>query len=120
MDNTYRNKPFKSLQKKWYRILKETGFDDLEASGELYQPNLRTVGWQNQEQIRNFFLKLDDFLTNTTGISAVNRQVLEMWSAGKSQQEISNVTNLAISNVKNIVYKYKQIVLSYDSTVINN
>jgi hypothetical protein len=100
------------LKAQWKRKLAKSGFQDIESpSGELHQPNIRTVAWVNRDAIREFFLKLDQYLAKHDGIPPLHRKVLELYSAGVYIVDIVESVHRSRTTVKNIIRRYKRIVL---------
>lgn len=111
---TYNSKEFKKTQLDWYKKLKSSGFKDIEDKHEnLYQPNLRTIAWQNRDLIREFFFSLDDYLNTTKNLPPKHRRILRLWSSGMHLIDISRKTKISIAVINRVVCKYKKIVLSY-------
>ncbi len=109
---------FEKLKVKWYKKLADSGFKDIEYSnGSLYQHNLRTIGWDNRDRIRDFFLKLDSYLANSPDIPFKHKKLLMLWSKGKSFTYIAENVELSVSHVKKLVSNYKQLIVSGE---INN
>lgn len=101
------SRDFKTLQKLWYSKLKESGFDDIEnEDGKLYQPDNRTINFQNQEAIREYYLQLDDRLTHDQTIKSTDRSVLELYREGQYIKQIAKQLDLSISSVQRIIKKY--------------
>ncbi len=114
----YNTKEFKQLREHWYKKLADEGFDDLERSSQtgrysdiLKTPDKRTVAWQNQLVIRDFYLALDTYLT-TAEIPERDRRILELWSEGTYLIDIARQSNLSYKTIKNIIAKYKAIIIS--------
>lgn len=107
-----KTKEFIALKRLWYAKLRDMGFDDIETEDErLYQPDLRTISWSNHEEIRNYFLFMDAYLTHHPDISNRDRQVLESYSAGSYLVDIVKNTGLSQSTIQRIIAKHKAIVL---------
>ncbi len=112
--SVYNSKEFKKLQISWYKKLKEEGFENLEDVNEnLYYPNLRTIAWRNRDSIREFFFKLDDYLHKVKGIPRKHRNVLKKWSEGIYLVEISKELKIPLPTCKQIVGKYKKIIINW-------
>ena len=110
--NNFKSKEFKELQTKWYKKLKDDGFNDLEDRyGNLFQHNLRTIAWRNHDAIREFFFSLDEYL-NITIVPDRDRTVLALWSDGMYLVDITKITEIPYPTIKKIIYKYRQIVLN--------
>lgn len=107
------SKSFKQLKLEWYSKLKDNGFKDLEDSkGNLYQPNLRTITWQNKERILEFFLSVGSYLNSDTYIRGKDRVILVLWSNGRKLTEISSITGVSYSQIRVIINKHKKVILS--------
>lgn len=113
MYNPYRSKEFKKLQSEWYKKLADTGFDDIEyANGQLYQPNLRTLAWENRDAIQEFFDHVLSYLNDsTTQLTPTETTILNMWAFGHYLTEISAKIDMDYQKVAQTVYRHKKIVL---------
>lgn len=110
--NSYNTKSFKKLKQNWYKQLKDSGFKDLEShKGNLYQPNLRTIRWRNQDLVKDFFFTLDNFLEHDARISHREWLVLQNWTKGVYLIDISRKTHIPIITVNRIVKKYRIFVI---------
>lgn len=113
--NQFESADFKKLKHEWYRKLKDHGFKDIEDKrGNLFVHNTRTISWKNQERIKNFYLKLDSYISNST-LPESHKQVLEMWSTGIYLVDIAKNVNKSLSYVKGIAYLYRNLVLESES-----
>lgn len=99
---------YKEIAKEWNKKLAEEGMPE-----EPLVHNTRTIAWENQDKIRDFFLKLDTYLTNTQGIKLKYRRILELWSEGKASiTDIANEVELTERQVFKVIKKYKALILS--------
>lgn len=105
---------FIALQKKWYKILSQSGFKDQENKhGELKRHETRTIAWANRDKIRDFFLKLDEYLTkHGHEISIEHRTVLGLYTQGLSLGEICKLVKPCRTKVAKIIREYKQRILA--------
>lgn len=99
-----------SLKKLWYDKLKNTGFVDLEDENQnLYCPNVRTIAYENQEVIREFFLRLDEYLTsNFNSIKPMHRIVLELYSSGARIKFIADQIKRSRQRVHQIIAQHRK------------
>lgn len=105
---------FEQLKKKWYDQLKAKGFNDIEKpTGELYQPELRTIAWANRDVIREFFLKLDEYLNKHRHEMPVKDQVImDLFSKGLKLKDICALVKPCRTRVCAIIRYYKHLVLT--------
>ncbi len=103
---------YAKLKAQWDRKLAKSGFEDIETpTGELTHHNIRTLAWANRDIILEFFLKLDTYLVKTSDLPSLHRKVLELYSAGKYINEITTAVHRSRTTVKNIIKKYKILIL---------
>ena len=104
-----------SLQQEWAQKLKDSGFNDIEnKKGQIKTPDLRTQNFQDREILLEFFLSLDNYLTNTTdSIHPAKRRILELYSAGTYIKVIAKTMSLSTATVKNVIKHYKDQVLRF-------
>lgn len=108
----FRAKDFKSLKAVWYRKLRKSGFKDAEnGHGELETPTVRSIAWQNQDRIRDYFLCLDEYLGNHQNIPSKDRKVLELYTQGEYLVNIAKKLKVSESWVQKTVRKYKDVIL---------
>lgn len=103
---------YNTLKVEWEAKLKASGFEDIEKStGALKTYDRRTLAWENRELILEFFLKLDQYLTKNGNIDQLDRQTLELYSAGKRIKYITEVTHRSDAWVRSTIRKYKRMIL---------
>lgn len=107
---------YNTLKVEWEAKLKEsykaTGDVDIEKpSGALKTYDRRTLAWENREIILEYFLKLDQYLTKNGNIDQLDRQTLELYSAGKRIKYITEVTHRSDAWVRSTIRKYKRMIL---------
>lgn len=91
----------------------DSGFDDLEDTrGNLKSPDSRTIAFQNQEQIREFFLTLDCFMTHFPEMPKFAYKVMSMYSEGIMVKDIVKASRSSDKHVRNTIKHYKLIVLA--------
>lgn len=113
MSTKTRSSEYDHLKKFWYEKLEQSGFVDIEDSKQrLKNPNIRTLGYANKEKIRDFFLKLDTFLTETQNLTEINRKVLELYSSGCRIKNIAFIVKRTPRTIHKIITKYKKIILN--------
>lgn len=101
----------RELKKEWYRRLQTEGFVDIEDSKHrLKSKDRRTIAFENRDQIRDFFLDLDAFITNSPDLNPLHRQILELYSSGTYVKYIALTVNKSLARVKQIIGHYKTIV----------
>lgn len=99
------------LQAQWDQILKEAGFKDIEdRRGNLKKHDTRTIAYQNQSKIREFFLKLDHLLTIYHEMPRFERQVLERYSQGYHIKQIVKETHASDRHVRNVIDRYHGLI----------
>jgi hypothetical protein len=107
-------KEFQKLRRLWRKNLEESGFSDCEdQKGRLKRPDNRTIGFQNRERIRNFFMALDHYLTDHPDLPRRERYVLSLYSEGWPLIEIAHAAEIGLTQTKAIFRKYKPIILEY-------
>jgi len=116
MPKFFQTKEFQALNREWKVKLAKDGFHDIENEREalVQKHDSRTVSFRNRTKIRDFYLKLDHYLTNTPGVPDKHRQVLALYAVGtfiKGKKGIVAQTGLTHKQVRNIVDKYKAILL---------
>jgi hypothetical protein len=110
----FKTQEFLSLQKEWREKLSRGGFADIEdPKGHLKTPDRRTIGFQNRDRIRDFFMDLDHYLTEHPEIPAEHRSVLEMYSEGFYLVHISKECKMSLTKVKVIISTYKKRIASF-------
>lgn len=103
---------YSKLKTEWEAKLKASGFEDIEKpTGALKTYDRRTLAWENKELILEFFLKLDQYLTKNGNIDQLDRQTLELYSAGKRIKHITEVTHRSDAWVRSTIRKYKRMIL---------
>lgn len=114
MSKFYGGNEFKALALEWRKKLEESGFQDCESKKEdLNRHNRRTIAFDNRDSIRDFFISLDHFLTNTQ-IPIRDRQVLELYSQGIKVKGVHGIVQRigwSQSTVRRTIQKYKLILL---------
>lgn len=104
---------FKEEKKKWDKILKDSGFEDQELpSGELRSHDTRSLAFENRDMIRDFFLKLDSYLSKATDLKPLYRQILELYSKGTYINDIVKEVGRSRKTVSEIIRRYKKLILS--------
>lgn len=112
MSSQFRQQKFRDLQSQWYEKLKESGFNDIENKKEkLKEYDRRTISFDNRDIIRDFFIRLDHFVTNSSNIPKLHRQILELYSDGRYLGEIAKQVRCSRSKIKLVVYHYKKLII---------
>lgn len=115
MAKFWNTKEFKSLRGEWYKKLEESDFKSIEDNnGRLWQPNLRTITFDNRGRILDFFLKLDSFLTNSEGLPSKHRRILELYSQGvkiKGAKGIIERVGMSDKYIRNVINYYKRLLI---------
>lgn len=106
----YQTKEFKALDAEWKAKLEEEGFQDLEKRKDFSQWNRRTIAYQNSETIRDFFIRLDHFLTEHPEIPDLHRKILSLYSEGRIVRHICRLVGRSYTTVRNIIRKYKAML----------
>lgn len=98
----FQSRQFKKLQSKWYGILKETGFQDIEdASGNLtdhqsVQDFAQRIGFRAGlvEEIQDYFSWACEMVWRGRFKSAQDRMIWRLHAEGKSSRKIQEKTGL--------------------------
>lgn len=102
----------KLLQRDWYLKLKKDGFIDIEdEKGNLKQHNTRTISFENQELIREFFTNLGHYLAHNWDIPDLHRKILELYCRGMHIKAIGEKVNRTSRTIYDIVNIYKIKIL---------
>jgi hypothetical protein len=116
----YETTDFKQLQELWDKKLEDDGFIDQEDSNKvLKQENDRsTISFEARDRILYFFNKLDHYLNNIENPAKIpnkDREILELYSDGvhvKGKNGIVEQTGWSDKTIRNLINKYKKIVLA--------
>lgn len=110
----YETPEFKKINTEWKAKLKTSEFEDIErADGSLKDLNRRTISFDNRDQIRDFFLKLSEYLQYTK-LSKDHRQILSLYAEGvhiRGPNSITEQTGWSDKTVRIIISKHKKIIL---------
>ena len=108
-------KPSRALQAQWNAKLKASGFEDIEDSaGRLKSPDGRTIAFESQELIRDFFLSLSSWLNDKDSpadVPADHRKILELYINGvhvKGENGICEQTGYSDRGVRYVIEKYSK------------
>lgn len=106
-------KSFKALKAHWDAKLKKDGFVDIEdAHGRLKQHNTRTIAFDFRDDIRDYFIALDHYITaHESTIPALELRILRLHSAGVHRIQIQKAVGIGETKVKKILRHYREIVL---------
>lgn len=111
----YQTKEFKAINSRWRELLEVSGFEDIESEREnLKTYDRRTQNFDQSEDLLNFYLAIDNYLTNTSSIPAKHRQLLELYTKGMYLTDISKKLKRSYSWVKLIIKDYKRLFLYKD------
>ena len=104
---------FRELERIWRRKLKQDKFQDIEDRKErLIEKNKRTIAYENQELIRDYFLDLDHFMTHFPEMPKFERQVMELYCRGIYICDIAKQTRVKRLKVFRIVRRYKDLIIA--------
>ena len=107
-------KDLMSLQNMWDKILKDSGFNDIEDKHvNLKRHDTRTQSFQNQAEIRELFLILDNLLAVADGLPKFERKVLELYSQGTRINVIVSKTRASDRHVRNVIKRYQVICKAF-------
>ena len=132
MPKYYNTPEFKALSQEWQQKLKAEGFSDIEnttpkaqrpseyslraefrSNIRSGQPRREFVSTQNARRLRDFFAKLDGYLSDsTTKLPPVDRLMLELWSQGRHIVDIAQECQCNERTVRRRLARYKKIVLA--------
>ena len=119
MPKYYNTPEFKALSQEWQQKLRAEGFSDIEnTTPKAYmhqsgQPRRELVSTQNARRLRDFFAKLDGYLSDsTTKLPPVDRLMLELWSQGRHIVDIAQECQCNERTVRRRLARYKKIVLA--------
>lgn len=121
----YQKKEFKKLHSEWMDRLAKDGFEDHEnRKEELKQHDRRTISWQNQLRIKNFYDEISEYLSRheldivleggmtLKAITALDcpvyLKVLLGISEGFYLSEISIAVGRDYSTVREVIYEFKR------------
>lgn len=106
-------KGFKALKADWDEKLRKNGFVDIEDSfGRLKQHNTRTISFDFRDDIRDYFIALDHYVTDhESQIPTTDLRILKLHSAGIHRREIQKLMKLGETKVKKILRHYREIIL---------
>lgn len=108
-----KQRKLKELTDKWYDLLKKDGFVDIEDSRQrLKNKDHRTIGFQNQEIIRNFFLALDSYLI-TAELEPLHRNILQLYTQGIFLKEIARRVGRSEPRIRQIIKHYKEVIIAF-------
>jgi len=120
MSQFYRTKEFHDLSKEWRARLIESGFEDLEDAQEnLKSKDKRTIAYENQDEIREFFLRLDHFMYFYPEMPRFERTVMELYSQGVYIKTIVKRVRASDKKVRNVVSRYKKLILAINRLLLN-
>lgn len=106
-------KSFKALKAEWDAKLIKDGFIDIEdAHGRLKSHDTRTVSFDFRDDIRDYFIALDHYITDhETELPATHMRILKLYSAGIHRVKIQELTGFGQTKVKKILRHYREIIL---------
>lgn len=108
-----RSKDFKRLRDEWTKKLAESGFSDLEdKKGNLKQYDIRTISFQNRDEICAFFLTLDHLMFHYPEMPQDEKAVLALWTQGIYATEIARRLSFGRTKVKLIIGRYKHLIVA--------
>lgn len=109
---------FAKIKQEWDQVLTKHGFKDIEySSGQLKNYDRRTVGFDNQQIVLNFFLRLDQFMNHYKAMPKQDRLVMSLYSEGRPIPEIVQVSKVSRRKIFYIVERYKKLVLVIDQMI---
>lgn len=115
----YKDPEFKQLADQWRERLSEEGFDDLEDLKEnLKNPDIRSLGFQDQHNVCGFFLRLDTLLYHYPDCPRFERRVLELYSAGVHIKNIVKAVKGSDKTVRRVVMRYKKLILAINRMIL--
>ncbi len=106
------------LKAEWDLRLKQDGFNDIEdARGNLKVHNRRTIAFDFRDDIRDYFIALDHYITRheediASKIPNMHLQILKLHSSGMHNCEIQKVVKYGQTKIKKILRHYKKIILN--------
>ncbi len=99
------------LRDTWTKKLAESGFQDIEdKKGNLKQPDRRSIAFDNRDLIRDFFIRLDHFLTENKDIPILHWQVLTLYSEGLYIPKICNLVGKGRTFVCKVILYYRNLL----------
>lgn len=109
----YESPAFKELEKVWREKLKQSKFPDIEDSKErLKNPDNRTIAYENQDKIRDFFLSIDSFIAHYPDMPKFERKVMELYSRGIFIRSIVKQLRSSDKHVRNVIKRYKGLIMA--------
>lgn len=107
----YRTKEFRRLNSEWRERLAKEGFVDQEnEKEELKTHDRRTVRFDDREELRDYFMRLDHFLTNVHAFNRTHQRVLKDYSEGKPGEEIAKAAQISKRSMWKIIAWYKRLL----------
>lgn len=111
----FRSPEFRLQYAEWSEKLKSSGFEDIETSrGNIKNPDIRTIAFQNQDKIRDFFLRLDQLLGVYDTMPKDERAVMELYTEGVFICEIVEKTLFSYKKCQLIIKRYQGLILAID------
>lgn len=111
----------KQLKAEWDAKLKQDGFVDIEDShGNLKAHNRRTIAFDFRDDIRDYFIALDHFITQhdedlASPVPDSHLQILKLHSSGMHNREIQKFVKFGQTKIKKILRYYKTLILNTPS-----
>jgi hypothetical protein len=98
---------FKSLQKKWYQKLAQTGFRDIERMSHLHT---ETANFKDYEAVQEFYSQISRYSNYGKFDSTDEALIWALFVDGKSLRYIGNLVNLSHMSIKRILDKHKKLM----------
>ena len=104
-------KSFNQIKEDWYKTLKKHGFVDIEndrgaiKSDQYLKTKAKT---KDVEAIREFYLRVDSYLSNATDLKPLHRQVLELYAQGCSFKKMMQITGKCRSRIYQIIKYHRE------------
>lgn len=111
MPKYFESEGFRALLREWREILKEDGFKDIEDDkGRLKNPDRRSIGFQNRDEISNFYSHLGLFLGESKRLPRRDRKILELYALGTWITEIARKLQVSRTTVTETIRKYRRLL----------
>ena len=114
--NPFESAAFKCLRDKWYKKVADSGFVDIEhpRTQELKTYNRRNQTFDNRDAVRDFFIRVDSYITNNPTLPTRDLDILKLYAEGvhvKGEDGIMSKLSLGETTCYRTIKKHKRIIL---------
>lgn len=111
----WKREDFKALNKHWRKLLRDSGFVDLEdEKGNLSQKDARTLAFADPGATITYYALLTEYLNASNSISDRDKLILELYSNGiyiTGKNGIVERTGWSDRTIRNVITKHKKVFL---------